>query len=57
MDYQEIISQIQVLQAHQDEIFELIVAWTGSPIKRAEYMNLLIDAEQKIRKLEKNLAN
>ena len=57
MDYQEIIDQIRILTAHQEEIFELIVAWQGSPIRRAEYMNLLIESEQKVRKLEKNLAN
>lgn len=57
MDYQQIKDKIVILEAKEQELFELIVLFQGSPIRRAEYLYELSDYATRRKKLENQLTN
>lgn len=57
MSYQEIKDKISILEAKEQELFELILMFQGSPIQRAEYLYELSDYATRRKKLENSLTN
>lgn len=57
MDLPETLARISVLEAKEKELWELIVAYTGSPIVKAEYLNELSDIVLRKKRLENTLTN
>lgn len=57
MDYQQIKDKISILEAKEQELFELILLFEGSPIRRAEYLYELSDYATRRKKLENQLTN
>lgn len=57
MNYQEIKDKITILEAKEQELFELILLFEGSPIQRAEYLYELSDYATRRKKLENQLTN
>jgi len=57
MDLPETLARIRLLEAKETELWELIVAYQGSPVTKAEYINELADISLRKKKLENTLIN
>jgi len=57
MELPEILATISILEAKETELWELIVAYTGSPVTKAEYLNELSDIVLRKKRLENTLTD
>ena len=55
MDYQQTLNKIELLEAKEQELFELIVVFDDNPIQRAELIFELADYATRRKKLENQL--